>query len=572
MKELDSLRSMLLASFAPGPRAPEAWTDDAATARMSATVRGRHDSPAVEADKRTVAMAVAEFRRTGKPDGYRGLKHVCLGAGSPDERGRCLVADKPLREKLFALLDEETELRRRLKCFQSLMLAHWSFPLSSAGDEAKEGWLAARAWLAARRLALERTKGTKPQWFQVLTEHKNLLADDPCGRYGKALLAGSNEDLRHAMEGLAVPSDSWVVEEAVVSQMKAAAALGHAEFKGVLTDLLLIAMGKKGIVFSKALQTRCVAMLVSRYARCPDRPEHPALRDAAVGVIGNPWLRRAEWDARVIDRRGEPDGEAREMVNGWLKERLIRDFFELLSVDGTGDTRRVDYWLRFDPFIEDMWFALGGDARSRRGENHNDFKERAKGRLINLDGTTSDNNAFVMRIGEYLAVEFGAKGNAFFLFRWDRLPQRLLDKLTSGRERVDVDISALKSTSHVERLIHMDSPGKHLTWEQKFDQSICPLIGHRPEETPRRLGGRAAARPRQQPEVRRVASQPETQIHKTGLAEIEKFAAGWGLKVEDHRNRGGALWVIADERIAAVSFALRAWGFRHKTGKGWWRE
>ncbi|WP_284046778.1 EH signature domain-containing protein [Cupriavidus campinensis] len=92
------------------------------------------------------------------------------------------------------------------------------------------------------------------------------------------------------------------------------------------------------------------------------------MRDAATSTIGNPWLRRTHWDAyvRVGDKA---DDQAREMVFFWLKERLVADFFELLSVDGINDKRRVAYWLRFVPFVEDMWFALGSSASSRRGGN-----------------------------------------------------------------------------------------------------------------------------------------------------------------------------------------------------------
>lgn len=516
-------------------------------------------------------MAVAAFRKTGTPEGYRGLKYVCLGAGSADERGWSLFSEKPLREKLLALLDTETELRRRLKCFQALLLAYWSFSFESAPPTAIEGWRATRAWLAARRLALDGTQGRKPGWFPVLAAHDNLLGEAPCDRYGKALLAGNGAELREAVEGLAIPSDSWVMEEAVVAQMRAAAKLSHADFKSVLHELLSIATGKAGMSVSKALQVRCVAMLVSRYAHCSDRPEHMALRDAAVTVIGNPWLRRASWDAGVVDAAGRPDTEAREMVNGWLKRRLIKDFFELLSADETGDTRRLDYWLRFEPFIEDMWFALGSDARSRSGESFNDFRNRAKGRLINLDQTTADNNAFIMRMGEYLAVEFGAKGNAFFLFKWERLPQRLVEKLMSGKERVDISISVLKSTTNEERFIHKDSVGKGLSWEQKFDQSICPLVGHRPEELPRRLAGRAAPRLQRQPEVRRVIEADPPNVGT--IAEIQQFAAKWNLRIEDRRSAGGALWVIAAYPPGeTVTTKLKAWGFRYKAGKGWWRE
>ena len=56
------------------------------------------------------------------------------------------------------------------------------------------------------------------------------------------------------------------------------------------------------------------------------------------------------------------------------------------------------------------------------------------------------------------------------------------------------------------------------------------------------------------------------------FGELEKFAENWKLKIEDHRLKGGALWVTADDRTSAVSYALKAWGFRYKTGKGWWRE
>ncbi|MEQ5837941.1 EH signature domain-containing protein [Paraburkholderia acidicola] len=62
------------------------------------------------------------------------------------------------------------------------------------------------------------------------------------------------------------------------------------------------------------------------------------------------------------------DDQAREMVFFWLKERLVADFFELLSVDGINDKRRVAYWLRFVSFVEDMWFALGSSAVDVRAE------------------------------------------------------------------------------------------------------------------------------------------------------------------------------------------------------------
>jgi len=543
MKDLDSLRTRLVSTFSPGLRLRDAWWEPEAMTRVVSQIRERHDGPGMEPDMRAVAGAVAFFRRHGRPEGWRGLKHTCFGAGSPDENGWCLLSDGPLRGKLLALVQDEAEPRRRTKCFQSLLACYWSFSLATADPMGREGWKALRAWLASMLPALERGHERMPGWMPVLSAHSNLLGENPCDRYGPSLLAGDASGLRQALTGLGIPSDSWVLDEAVVSRMRAGVALGHDRFKEVLPGLLSVAMGQAGVSISMTLRTRCVAMLVSRYARCADRPENNALREAAVSVIGNPWLRRTSWDASVVDGRGNPDGGAREMINGWLKRRLITDFFQLLSADGTGDTRRLDYWLRFEPFIEDMWFALGSDARWRQGENFDDFRNRAKGRLLNLEQTTSENNAFVMRMGEHVAMEFGATGNALYVFRWEALPQAVMLKLTSGRERtVDVTIHQLKSSNNVFTKRHVDSPVALESWEQKFDAAFCPLIGHRPKVRP------------------------------AFVPELETLLKVHSIDGEDKRPQGGALWIYADNSHSAFSSRMTNFGFSYRSGNGWYRE
>lgn len=543
MRQLDTLRTRLLSAFELGLRRADGWTDPAATERMVERVRQRHDGPGSPPDPATIASAVAHFRRTGQPDGWRGLKRVCFGAGSLDERGWCVLSDKPMRDRLIALAQGQEEARKRVRCFQSLLSSYWSFPLASADEKSRAGWLALREWLDSRLPSVVRDAVRTPGWLSTLVANRNLLHDDPCAKYGAKLLAGDGSEFHAAIAGLGIPSDSWVPEEAVIAQMRAGAALGHDRFRDTLQGLLAVATGKAGLVPSRSLQTRCVAILVSRYAKIPGQPEHMALRDAAVNIIGNPWLRRASWDASVVDERGRPDDGAREMVYGWLKRRLIKDFFELLSEDGAGDSRRLDYWLRFEPFIDDMWFALGTNARWRRGENFEDFRNRAKGRLLNLDSTTADNNAFVMRMGDHVAVEFGETGNALYLFRWDGLPPAVSQKLLSGKERADVTIHQLKSS---ERALmtkrHRDSPKAMESWEQKFDAAICPLLGQRPK-------GRPAFVP-----------------------ELEAILKGYGVEGEDRRPQGGALWVLADDSHSAFSSKVRALGFRYRSGKGWYKE
>ena len=68
------------------------------------------------------------------------------------------------------------------------------------------------------------------------------------------------------------------------------------------------------------------------------------------------------------------------MVEGWLKRRLIKDFFELLARDGAADLRRLNYWLKWEPEISDMWFLLGEDARRNKTEAFLSVRKRMAGR------------------------------------------------------------------------------------------------------------------------------------------------------------------------------------------------
>lgn len=550
---LDMLR-MGLRPFASGLKAPDSISDSSSISRARQQVHREHGGAGIAADTRSIMATIASFRRSGKVETFRDLKYVCLGMAAIDPQGQCAIADVMLRVRLRELVEAQTEIHRRIRCFQALLSSYWAFPLNGkqTSVEATAGWRELRSWLRAERERILKSLESKPSWFAALTKHAALLTEQPCEKFGAALLRGDTAELRDAMEALAIPSDSWVLEEAVIAQMRAGCDLSDEAFKAMLPDLVNIGTGRGGVELGESLRLRCVSLLVSRYARCLERPEHMALRDAAVSVVGNPWLRRANWDAWVVDVGGKPDHQSREMVNGWLKRRLITDFFELLSADGTGDSRRVDYWLRFEPSIEDMWFALGSDAQYRRGEQFSDFRNRAQGRLLDLDGTTADNNAFVMRVGPYLLVEFGAKGNAMYAFRWDSLGQPLLDTLTSGRARSSVSIYRLKDSNKIQRLIHRDSTGQ--TWEQKFDAYLLPRIG-RPDDASRMVNV-----------VPRVRPKGFSQDAWTAYVRTH------GLRVVDNRAKQGALWVLGVEQSNDVVSQLKSWGFQCRFPRGWFKE
>lgn len=558
---LKDLQTKLVLSFASRGNEPNGWADPVGMGRALAQLQREHEGAGIPADPRSIMSAITVFRRTGMVEGARDLKYLCLGMGQPDAQGWCVLSDPKMRRQVLEIVERQPQMRRRIRCFQALLSSYWTFPLNEhpPNVEMFEGWCELRSWLHSERGRIANSGESKPQWFAALTRYVELLSEHPCEKLGDALLRGDASPLNDAIDSLAIPKASWVMDEAVFSQIQAVTALIDERFKEALPNLLPIVMGNGGVEIGTRLKVRCVAQLVSRYARCEDRIEQVAMRDAAVTVIGNPWLRRVNWDAWVVDIDEKPDDQARKMVDEWLKRRLISDFFELLSVDGTGDARRLDYWLRFEPFIDDMWFALGSEARHRREIHFDDFKVRARGRLLDLEDPTPDNNAFVMRIGEYLAIEFGATGNAFYLLRWDALDESLVMRLTAGRAHASVSRHVLKSKNREDRLVHRDSTEE--TWEQKFDERICLLLG-RPTEPPRR---RQLARVRQS--TVRVGS-----ARNPTPAEWSEFVKEFNLLVTDNRNHNGALWVEALALREVIAGQLEDWGFRRRAGRGWFKE
>jgi hypothetical protein len=306
------------------------------------------------------------------------------------------------------------------------------------------------------------------------------------------------------------------------------------------------------------------------------------LRDFAVAHWGNPWLtlNRAKWSLVAND--------AREMIAGWLKLILIQQFFGLLAVDGTNDTRRLKFWESYHDSIDDMYFALGNTARWHRGADFQDIRKKMAGRLLNLHSAgPPDNNAFIMCIANYVVVEFGMTGNACYIFKRNQLPFGL-DGDIAGNS------TALKHPHFVERLLHKDGT---FEWERKFQATLVSLMRMQPRSQPIRSDVPAA--------VSQTRAKEFNDFHRTPYSAQPQGnsrptpSSGWSgprdeapnargeafserelsclcdtrrLRIEDLRDRNGNLWVLTGDTDGYVSGQLRSWGFSFKAGKGWWRK
>lgn len=401
-------------------------------------------------------IALSQFVHHKKIQSFNQLKYIAYGCVVPigDEIWRLIDNKKLFPAFLKIIHQEKSKTKQFRRCYQGLLSSYFEFErnLDHPG-EAEKHWGRLRDYLYQELAELHNAteqRGLVPDWLQTLLEHKNLLTTDPCTRYAEALAENNTGELQGVALNLGIPRNSWVWEEAFMAHIEWVCTSDDDIYKGRLDTLLHWINGHSSIELPHALAIQATAHLVRRYVDCAQHPEHPVLRDTSVQWIGNPWLKRTAWDALV---NHEP---TRQMVNSWLKQRLIRDFFELLAADGAADLRRLNYWLQWEPYITDMWFALGTDANAYRTPEFLEVRKRMSGRDRRLVDNNSKNNAFIFKIGSLLIIEFGMTGNACYIYPAAYENINLEQKFFQIRDLKDKNYAA-------ERLSHSG-----YDWEGKF--------------------------------------------------------------------------------------------------------
>ena len=257
--------------------------------------------------------------------------------------------------------------------------------------------------------------------------------------------------------------------------------------------------------------------------------------------------------------------DTKKMVCGWLALEDLEDFFRLCQGDRDVDERRLAYWLRFKEQIGFSQIVLGSGIFWSSDPDHRAFRERKKGRLAQLTGTTSDNNAILMQIGDWVFVDFSQKGNACYPYRTEYLP------FEAGS--TTYDLYRLKSEKAVEvskakRLTHMAD------WELKFDSSLANW-GIWPDEKDRL----AKRKPRTEPQKPAAPFVDKQSLLNERAPWMKEFASplvkaimAAESRVEDLRTKGGCLWVYPSQTNETLEKQLLRAGFRLKRGRGFYFE
>jgi len=488
--------------------------------------------------------AVGQLRAGHDPDQFRTLRLQCHGCGTAfSEGGGALIGDPAALTRLLGFVDNyRSDPFRFRRLFDGLLRAYLAvdregqwFATRGAGD----GNDKLRAYLVAAFHEIRQLEPT-PDWVSTLQEYPELLSAKPGTRFAADWLRSGGVEFQDVSRRLSLTGSAWLAIETLRSALSAAAALDDSAFIHHINPLLTAAAEPR----FRSLRDNIYAALLKRYTALRSAPVHPELRDTVVAAWKNPWL------ARNDSAWGRVPDPARKMVAGWLKLDLIHQFFEVLSEDGKQDRSRFEFWRRYHEAMDDVYFALGSRAYSSRSPDLIKLRAALDGRLLELVGAEADNNAFIMCMSNGVVVEFSKKGNAAH-----RHSRGQLD-LDSSRKAIGIGELRRDST---QRLIHRDTRDED--WQQRFAKTLRrkPDFQTEPSGTTRSFD----------PLFKPVS--PSSSVRHASLQEITAFASVAKIRIDDHRSKGGSLWLLASNEDLDINRQLTNWGFKHRPGRGWWR-
>ncbi len=553
MIALNRLASLLHSAMQEGAREMPPSTDiDAVIAEMTAKSKARTGAYLSE-DR--LLEAVKRFWQSQEVKSFREAYMLSWGLCLPHRpQGACVLEDLPRLQRVLDGVDEWIEKPPAYRrCYQGLVKSYFTYDAfaDSTPSVGRSNWRLLRGYLHDRN-PLIKASSVNPEWVDTALGNRPVFGEQPCEPYVDALLRGDSSAIDHLCTQLGINKASWFLRELILAQVKGATQLGNAQFQALLPRLLDL------LAANEVLRDQGMILVLDRDAKGPGSGLHQGLRDKSVAWWGNPWLPSNE------TRWGGVTPGARTMVADWLKLEFIETFFTQLAEDGLGDPRRMNFWKRYVKAIDHIEFALGTAARDSKGRDMVVLRERMTGLLRTLDASGA-NNAFIMRMGPLVAVEFSGLGNAFYGYD----ARRAVPFDTTKTLRLEVDgRNSLKHRGHILRMSHTDGIHNWDKWEEMFAATLRKEFGVKPSAPVPQVGG-SAARPPAPPAP--IPHQKNASPRPYSRSALQRFARKYSLEIDDKTSVGGSLWVRTDEGNEHIHEVLTHWGFRNKPGKGWWK-
>lgn len=499
--------------------------------------------------------AIRRFKMEGHLASFREAYLVSHGTLIALDRQPPIIEDTDRLPVLLKGVDQyQTQQRCFRRCYQGLLLGYFAYD----PDDAQRPPSGRQNWLHLRRYLNDRSRKVlgdrhNPRWAIVLQEHLNLFSHDPCGRYGEDLLTGRRDAVDELRNEIRIADRSWFMRKLYLAQVRAIlekSDFAYLEHLPRLTEIL---------TENTQITNEGLALTLDRHAAMEAPPNSAPLRELAVQRWGSPWLpsNSVNW-ARVK----EP---TQRMIANWLKLQFIRDFFTLLVEDRQGDTDRLIFWQRYASAMDEIHFALGTNARSNRSPDYAAMRRRIEGLALPLqDGS---GNAFIMRMGPLVMVEFSSHSNACYGYkRAKKLP------FTRDGAPLNTKVDAKNSLKNSRRALWLTHTDGNTTWQERFEVELASH-GIYPTRDPEPTLQPGPSKINQAPPHNsgHTKIQPQPTPRTLDMHQLHQFADTEGLVINDLTEQGGLLWVRTDDSKFDISLQLKRWGFTYKNAiNGWW--
>jgi len=476
-----------------------------------------------------------------------------------EQSGTLVLASKRFPALLKSYEDEAIRGDLWRLTWHGLLYSYFNFDLEAGKDATtREGWEALRSFLEQTWPLIDSQAGEDlvPDWVKALRHETDLLTAKPVEKYARAYLCGETESTDRVAADLGIPPSSWFWHTLVLGAVRHAAREIDAEFRRLVPQLIKLIQIKPGY------RDEAIEVILNRYHGCKGAPPDERLRDFVCQstVWKNPKL-KAAGIATAWNRVPDP---VWQMVLGWVNERNLKDFFDILAARNNADEGRLAFWSKYLKQISWTRLVFGADtmALKRTNAGVRELIAREEGAYAQLTRFL-DFDGFMMQIGPYVIIEFSKTGKACYGYQADRLPfERYASRYAGGTE----DLAAGYNQDRALRIHH--SKG----WEWKAEQELRQL-GIIPDAVdPRRVLSSATGGTDTATNTGRTTERPES-APGPDMARLKSLVARFrGASINDKRrtSSGGRLWVEDPLQRKQLASELEAHGFKWANSRQAW--
>ena len=321
-------------------------------------------------------------------------------------------------------------------------------------DKCPNNWVALRAILNTHRSTLFQSTPRPKQWLTTLSDYPEVLSNEPSKRFIQDFLHSGNNSVSTQLASLNIAPNSWFWQSLIEACIKSIRNMAEDDFIAMIPHFLRLQQQ------NQLYTTEILKALLERYAATSQRGlVHEGLKQVSLTHWGNPQYDAAAGWKNVSE-------STKNMVIQWFVRADLEAFFRLFS--HTADVHRFDYWIKFIDKISFSQIFLGSAAWSSKNHEHKAFREKNRGRLKELVGSSPSNNAFLLKIDNIYIVDFSDTGNACYGY----------SQLPFNTERRSTSISDLKNKQRsVFKNDYNEGMGlSHAgNWEKRFDERLAEI-------------------------------------------------------------------------------------------------